>query len=158
MLPLGAKTCSHSKKPGRADAPYRTKAMRKSETVLRLRIFMSEADKYKGHPLYEEIVVQAQQVGLAGATVFRGQLGYSASSALDMHKLLGRSKDVPVVIEILDSEHKIQGFLDVLDRLLTNSVAIAEPVQLYRYPAKARGHDGPPDGRLEPADRSVSEA
>ncbi len=132
--------------------------MRKSEKALRLRVFLSEADKYMGRPLYEEIVVQAQQAHLAGATVFRGALGYSTASALDMNKILGRSTDLPVVIEILDNKRKIKGFLDVLDQLLTSGVTIVEAVQLHRYSAKARGQPSLSGAKTDLPDQNSSTA
>jgi PII-like signaling protein len=112
--------------------------MRQIETALRLRIFLGEDDKYQGRPLYEEIVVQAQQSRLAGATVFRGYLGYGAASGLNPGKLLRTSKDLPVVVEILDSEGKVNAFLDILDKLLSGGVATIEKVQLLRYKQKPR--------------------
>jgi uncharacterized protein len=130
--------------------------MRKSETALRLRIFLNEADKYKGRPLYEEIVVQAQRARLAGATVFRGYLGYSTTSALDTKKILGRSEEVPMVVEILDSERKINGFLDALDQLLTSGVATVELVQLHRYRPKTRGQPGLSHGKPGSVDQNSS--
>ena len=77
--------------------------MRRQESVLRLRIYLGEDDKYKGRPVYEEIVVQAQQCRLAGVTVFRGYLGYGAASGLNPGKILRSSHDLPVVVEILES-------------------------------------------------------
>jgi uncharacterized protein len=112
--------------------------MRQLETALRLRIFLGEDDKYQGRPLYEEIVVQAQQSRLAGATVFRGYMGYGAASGLHPGKLLRSSKDLPIVVEILDSEGKVNAFLDILDQLLAGGVATLEKVQLYRYKQKSR--------------------
>jgi PII-like signaling protein len=103
------------------------------DTALRLRIFVGEDDKYRGRPLYEEIVVQARQSRIAGATVFRGSLGYGAASGLNPGKLLGASGDQPVVVEILDTEGKVNAFIDVLDRLLAGGVATVEKVQMYRY-------------------------
>ncbi len=107
--------------------------MRRIETAVRLRIFIGEDDKYKGRPMYEEIVVRAQESRLAGATVFRGYLGYGAASGLHAAKILRTSKDLPVVVEILDSEGKVNAFLDILDKLLTGGVATVEKVQMYRY-------------------------
>ena len=69
------------------------KAMYKTETMVRLRIFLSESDTYKERPLYEEIVVQAQLAQIAGATVFRGHLGFNKTSGLSMKKILHTSKD-----------------------------------------------------------------
>lgn len=112
--------------------------MRQLETALRLRIFLGEDDKYQGRPLYEEIVVQAQQSRLAGATVFRGYIGYGAASGLHPGKLLRSSKDLPIVVEILDSEGKVNAFLEILDQLLAGGVATIEKVQLLRYKQKPR--------------------
>jgi PII-like signaling protein len=111
--------------------------MRRQETAVRLRIFLGEDDKYQGRPLYEEIVVQAQQSRLAGATVFRGYLGYGLASGLHAGKILRSSRDLPIVVEILDSEGKINAFLEVLDQLLTSGVTTIEKVQMYRHSRKA---------------------
>jgi uncharacterized protein len=112
--------------------------MRQAETALRLRIFLGEDDKYMGRPLYEEIVVQAQHSGMAGATVFRGYIGYGRASGLHMGKILHSSRDQPVMIEILDSESKVNAFLDILDQLLTGGVATVEKVQMLRYSKKPK--------------------
>jgi PII-like signaling protein len=107
--------------------------MRRVETAVRLRIFLGEDDKYKGRPMYEEIVVQAQASHLSGATVFQGYMGYGATSGLHAAKILRASHDLPIIVEILDSEEKVNAFLDVLDKLLGGGVATVEKVQLYRY-------------------------
>lgn len=112
--------------------------MRQMEAAVRLRIFLGEDDKYLGRPLYEEIVVQAQQSRLAGATVFRGYIGYGRTSGLHMGKILQTSHDMPVVVEILDGEEKVNAFLDVLDQLLTRGVVTVEKVQLFRYSPKPK--------------------
>jgi len=117
--------------------------MRQFETAFRLRIFLGEDDKYKGRPLYEEIVVQAQQSRIAGATVFRGYLGYGGASGLHPGKLLRSSKDLPIVIEILDTEAKITAFLEILDQLLSGGVTTIEKVQLSRYQKKPRASGAP---------------
>lgn len=113
--------------------------MRQFENATRLRIYLGEDDKYQGRPLYEEIVVQAQQSRLAGATVYRGYMGYGRASGLHMGKILHTSQDTPTVVEILDSEEKVTAFLDVLDQLLTGGVATVEKVQLLRYSKTKRG-------------------
>jgi PII-like signaling protein len=117
--------------------------MRQLETALRLRIFLGEDDKYQGRPLYEEIVVQAQQSRLAGATVFRGYMGYGAASGLNPTKLLRSSRDLPIVVEILDSEGKVNAFLEILDQLLAGGVATIEKIQLLRYKPKPRASGAP---------------
>jgi hypothetical protein len=108
------------------------------DTGLRLRIFLGEDDKYKGRPLYEEIIVQAQQSRMVGATAFRGYMGYGTASGLNLGKILHRSKDLPIVVEILDTESKVNAFLEVLDKLLTNGVATVEKVQMYRYSSQRK--------------------
>ena len=103
------------------------------ETAVRLRIFCGEDDKYKGRPLYEEIVVQAQASHLAGATVFKGYMGYGERSGLHAAKILRATHDLPIVVEILDTGDKVNAFLAVLDDLLSGGVATVEKVQLYHY-------------------------
>ncbi len=117
--------------------------MRQQETAVRLRIFLGEDDKYQGRPLYEEIVVQAQTSRLAGATVFRGYMGYGGTTGLHPGKILRSSGDLPVVIEILDTEGKVNAFLEVLDQLLAGGLATVERVQLYRYSRKPRASSKP---------------
>jgi uncharacterized protein len=117
--------------------------MRQVETAIRLRIFVGEDDQYKGRPLYEEIVVQAQHSRLAGATVFRGYMGYGAVSGLHLGKILRSSRDLPIVVEILDSEGKVTAFLEVLDRLLSGGVATMEKVQMFRYVKTSRASGAP---------------
>jgi uncharacterized protein len=112
--------------------------MRHVETAIRLRIFIGEDEKYKGRPMYEEIVVQAQQSHLAGATVFRGYLGYGKASGLNPGKILRTSKDLPIVVEILETEGKVNAFLEILDQLLTGGVVTMEKVQMFRYSKKAK--------------------
>ena len=107
--------------------------MLRVETAVRLRIFCGEDDKYKGRPLYEEIVVQAQASQLAGATVFKGYMGYGARSGLHAAKILRASHDLPIVIEILDTEDKVNAFLSLLGQFLSGGVATVEQVQLYHY-------------------------
>jgi PII-like signaling protein len=113
--------------------------MRHVEAAVQLRIFLGEDDKYEGRPLYEEIVVQAQRSGLAGATVFRGYLGYGKASGLNPGKILRSSKDLPVVVEIMDSEGKVNAFMEILDKVLYTGVATIEKVQLYRFSPKPKG-------------------
>ncbi len=107
--------------------------MHRAEKAIRLRIFLGEDDKYKGRPLYEEVVVRARQSGLAGATVFKGYMGFGAASGLNPSKLLRTSKDLPVVVEILDAEDKVNAFFPILDKILTCGVTTTESVELRRY-------------------------
>lgn len=83
-----------------------------------LRIFIGEIDKYEHKPLYEVIVLKARELGLAGATVLRGIEGYGAGSVIHTAKILRLSEDLPLVIEIVDTEEKIKSFLPVVDQLI----------------------------------------
>ena len=83
-----------------------------------LRIFIGESDRSQGRPLYEVLVRKARELGLAGATVWRGVEGYGARSRIHTAKILRLSEDLPVVIEIVDSDEKIRAALPVLDALI----------------------------------------
>ena len=101
--------------------------------ALLLRIFIGEDDKFKGSPLYEAIVTRAREMHLAGATVLRGPMGFGASSRLHTTKILRLSEDLPLVIEIVDSEGKIDGFLPVLDGMMSSGLITLEKVQVLQY-------------------------
>ena len=98
-----------------------------------LRIFVGESDKYKGRPLYEAIVEDARRRGLAGATVLRGPLGYGASSRIHTAKILRLSEDLPMVIEIVDQEDKINAFLPDLDEMISEGLVTLEKVEVIVY-------------------------
>src|SRR3990167_3064062 len=89
--------------------------MKLPEEGMLLRIFIGESDSYHGRPLYEQIVLKARSLGLAGATVVRGVMGFGADSRMHTAKVLRLSEDLPLVIEIVDTEdnlNKLQPFLD----------------------------------------------
>jgi PII-like signaling protein len=109
------------------------------EQALLLRIFIGEDDKFNGSPLHEAIVLKARESHLAGATVLRGPMGFGASSRLHTTKILRLSEDLPLVIEIVDSEDKINGFLPTLDGMMTSGLITLEKVQVLQYGAKAAG-------------------
>jgi PII-like signaling protein len=98
-----------------------------------LRIFVGEDERSEGRPLYEAIVLKARERHLAGATVLRGPMGFGRSSRLHTAKILRLSEDLPVVIEIVDSEEKIAAFLTVLDSLMTSGLVTLEKAQVVRY-------------------------
>src|SRR5437016_14114808 len=102
------------------------------EAVL-LRIFIGENDRFEHHPLYEAIVLKAREMHLGGATVLRGPMGFGHSSRLHTAKILRLSEDLPLVIEIVDSEEKIQAFLPVLDAMMGSGLVTLEKVQVLRY-------------------------
>ena len=98
-----------------------------------LRIFIGESDRHGGRPLHEAIVLKAREQHLAGATVVRGAMGYGKSSRLHTAKILRLSMDLPLVIEIVDSEQKINAFLPVLDGMMTGGLVTLEPVRVIHY-------------------------
>jgi PII-like signaling protein len=98
-----------------------------------LRIFFGEADRFEGKPLYEAIVLKAREMGLAGATVLRGPMGFGKSSRLHTAKILRLSEDLPVVIEICDAEEKIDTFLPVLDTMMGSGLVTIEKATVLRY-------------------------
>ena len=100
-----------------------------------LRIFIGEGDRHAGKPLYEAIVLKARELHLAGATVLRGPMGYGNSSRLHTAKILRLSEDLPLVIELVDSEEKIGAFLPVLDAMFGSGLVTLEKVQVLRYGA-----------------------
>jgi len=101
--------------------------------ALLLRIFIGEDDKADGRPLYEAIVLKARETHLAGATVLRGPLGFGRSSMLHTAKVLRLSQDLPVVVEIVDTEEKINAFLPILTELTKSCLITLEKVTVIRY-------------------------
>lgn len=98
-----------------------------------LRIFLGEADKCHGKPLYEAIVVKARELHLAGATVLRGPMGFGHSSRVHTAKILRLSEDLPLIIEIVDAEKKIDAFLPVLDEMMGSGLVTLEKVKVLQY-------------------------
>jgi PII-like signaling protein len=98
-----------------------------------LRIFLGELDKWHHQPLYEAIVLKAREMGLAGATVLRGPMGFGAHSRLHTAKILRLSEDLPVIIEIVDKEEKIHAFLPELDKMLEGGLVTLEKVRIIKY-------------------------
>ncbi len=100
-----------------------------------LRIFIGESDRWKHQPLYEAVVLRAREQHLAGATVLRGPMGFGKSSRLHTAKILRLSVDLPLVIEIVDSEEKIKAFLPLLDEMMKGGLVTLEPVKVIDYRA-----------------------
>src|ERR1700681_2778372 len=103
------------------------------ERAALLRIFIGEDDKADGRPLYEAIVLKARETHLAGATVLRGPLGFGHSSRLHTAKIMRLSEDLPMVIEIVDSEEKINQFLPILDEMMGSGLVTIEKVKVLQY-------------------------
>jgi len=98
-----------------------------------LRVFLGESDRHEHQPLYEAIVLKARAMQLGGATVLRGPMGFGHSSHLHTAKILRLSDDLPVVIEIIDSEEKINAFLPELDKMMGSGLVTLEKVQVLHY-------------------------
>jgi PII-like signaling protein len=107
--------------------------MQVPKQALLLRIFIGEDDKVDGRPLYEAIVLKARETQLAGATVLRGGMGFGHSSRLHTTKILRLSEDLPLIVEIVDAEDKINAFLPVLDGIMSNGLVTLEKVQVLQY-------------------------
>lgn len=103
------------------------------EDAVLLRIFIGESDRYEHKTLYEAIVLKARERGLAGATVLRGPMGFGKSSHLHTAKILRLSMDLPMVIELVDTEEKINQFLPDLDRMMGGGLVTLEKVKVIRY-------------------------
>ncbi|MEI8342247.1 MAG: DUF190 domain-containing protein [Verrucomicrobiota bacterium] len=102
-----------------------------------LRIFIGESDRWLHQPLYEAIVLKARELGLAGATVLRGPMGYGAKSHLHTAKILRLSMDLPMVIEIVDSAEQINTLLPHLDEMVLDGLVTMEDVQVIKYRAES---------------------
>jgi uncharacterized protein len=107
--------------------------MQPQESATLLRIFVGEADRQGHKPLYEAIVMKAREHGLAGATVLRGLLGYGHSSVVHTAKMVELSGDLPMVVEIVDSEANIESFLPVLDEMMSSGLVTLEKVRVLQY-------------------------
>jgi len=101
-----------------------------------LRIFIGEADRYKGRPLYEAIVLKAREAGLAGASVFRGIMGFGGHSRIHTARVLRLSEDLPVMIEIVDVPEKIEAFLPLLEEMIGEGLVTLERVEVVWYRGK----------------------
>jgi PII-like signaling protein len=116
-------------------------AMHLSEDGRLLRIFIGESDTWEGEPLYRSIVLKAKHLGMAGATVLHGAMGYGANSRVHSTKLLELSTDLPVVVEIVDTADKVEQLLPFLDDAVDEGMITIEAVKVLRYrhdPGKTR--------------------
>lgn len=100
-----------------------------------LRVYLGESDRWEHKPLYEAIVLKAREMHLAGATVLRGPAGFGKSSRLHTTKILRLSYDLPLVIEIVDAEEKINIFLPVLNEMMKGGLVTLEKVRVIEYRA-----------------------
>lgn len=98
-----------------------------------LRIFIGESDKYQGKSLYEWLVLQAREQGLAGATVLRGLMGFGAHSRIHTFKIERLSEDLPIIVEIVDTQEKLEQFLALIDPAIEEGLATMEKAQVRFY-------------------------
>jgi len=107
--------------------------MKLPEEGILLRIFIGETDRIHGKALYEQIVLKARELGLAGATVVRGTMGFGASSRLHTAKILRLSEDLPVVIELVDTEENLNKLMPFIDENVTEGLVTMEKVRVIKY-------------------------
>jgi PII-like signaling protein len=107
--------------------------MKISEDGQLLRIFIGESDRWHGIPLYEAIVLKAREMGIAGATMLRGLMGFGAASRIHTAKILRLSEDLPIIIEIVDSADKIEALLPVIDEMVGEGLVTLEKVRILQY-------------------------
>src|SRR5437763_16372995 len=101
-----------------------------------LRVFIGEADRWHGKPLYEAIVLEARKRGLAGATVIKGFMGFGAHSLIHTAKLLELSQDLPIVVEIVDAPEKIEEFMPDLETMVGDGLITIERAEILLYPSR----------------------
>jgi PII-like signaling protein len=111
--------------------------MKLPEDAVLLRILIGESDRWHHQPLYEAIVLKARESGLAGATVLRGPMGFGASSRVHTAKILQLSNDLPMVIEIVDTEEKLNAFLPALEEMMGGGLVTLEKVKVIHYRSKS---------------------
>jgi len=109
--------------------------MRLPKDAQLLRIYLGEGDKIGHRPLYEALVMKAREMHLAGATVLRGPMGFGYTSRVHTAKILRLSEDLPLVIELVDTEDKIQAFLAAVEPMMGTGLVTLEKVQVLRYGA-----------------------
>jgi PII-like signaling protein len=115
-----------------------------------LRIFIGESDRWHHKPLYEALVLKAREMHMAGATVLRGPMGFGKSSHLHTAKILRLSFDLPLVIEIVDTEEKINTFLPLLDEMMGGGLVTLEKARVIHYRADEGGTESSPQTATEP--------
>ena len=113
------------------------------EDAMLLRIFIGESDRWHHQPLYEALVLKAREMHLAGATVLRGPMGFGKSSLLHTAKILRLSMDLPLIIEIVDTEDKINSFLPALDEMMQGGLVTLEKVRVIHYRAGESAAESP---------------
>jgi uncharacterized protein len=124
MIPQTAESDPENAALGSRDLP---------KECLLLRIFLGEDDEYQRRPLYKAIVTRARELGLAGATVLRGRMGFGRSQRLHNASILRLSFDLPMILEIVDTTEKIEAFLPELKKMMRRGLMTVERAQIIRY-------------------------
>jgi hypothetical protein len=109
--------------------------VKRESTAKLVRIFLGESDRWKGQPLYIAVVEAMRAAGLAGATVFKGILGFGAHSVMHAARIVDLSSDLPIVIELVDTEEKVEAFLPTLDEMVSEGLVTIESVRVIAYKA-----------------------
>ncbi|HXG65087.1 MAG TPA: DUF190 domain-containing protein [Blastocatellia bacterium] len=107
--------------------------MKISENGRLLRIFIGESDHWEGKPLYEAIILKAREMGIAGATMLRGMMGFGANSRIHTAKILRLSEDLPIIVEIVDNAEKIERLLPVIDEMAQEGLVTLEKVRVIQF-------------------------
>ncbi len=107
--------------------------MQLPEDAVLLRIYVGESDRWQHQPLYEAIVLKARELHLAGATVLRGPMGFGAASRIHTAKILRLSMDLPIVIEIVDTNDKVQALLPFLDEMMDGGLVTLDKIKVIHY-------------------------
>lgn len=102
----------------------------------RLRIYIGETDLWNGQPLYDALVRKAKELDMAGATVFRGLEGYGANSRIHTARILDLSADLPILVEVIDSEEYVAKFLPVLDEMVREGLVTIDDIEIIKYGSK----------------------
>lgn len=111
--------------------------MKLPDASLLLRIYIGESDRFEGKPLFEAIVLKAREMKMAGATVLRSPMGFGASSRVHTEKILRLSEDLPVVIEIVDEESRIEAFMPIVEAMMDGGLVTLERVTVIRYSSRS---------------------
>jgi len=110
--------------------------MKLPEEGMLLRVFIGESDVFKGKPLYEQIVLKARELNLAGATVVHGTMGFGAGSRIHTAKILRLSEDLPIIVELVDTEEKLNSLMPFLDETVEEGLITLERVKVVKYRLK----------------------
>lgn len=107
--------------------------------ALRVTVYIGEDDRHHHRPLSTEIVARAREAGMAGATVTHGVEGFGRRSVVHTARIVSLSSDLPVIVELIDTEEKVRAFLGQLDELVEGGLVTVEPVEVHRYTGQPRG-------------------